>query len=170
VTQGQLFLNYSVQKLTQLRARILTCLEKLSYDDVWNRGGENENAVGNLVLHLCGNVNQWIVSGVGGAPDTRTRDKEFAARGEVQPAELAARLTQTTNKAMDLLRTLPEERLGASIQVQGYDLSVLEGIYHVVEHFAQHTGQIVLLTKHYTGEDLGFYRHLTAHRHREKTP
>ena len=86
------------------------------------------------------------------------------------PAELAARLAQTTNKALDLLRTVPEERLAASIQVQGYDLSVLEGIYHVAEYFAQHTGQIVLLTKHYTGEDLGFYCHLTAHRYREQTP
>src|SRR5207244_11762295 len=83
------FLDYSAKKLQQLGSRIETCLNTLNQDQVWARGSDNENAVGNLVLHLCGNVRQWIVSGVGGQPDTRDRDAEFLARGCVPVSELA---------------------------------------------------------------------------------
>jgi hypothetical protein len=39
-------------------------------------------------------------------------------------------------------------------RIQGYEVTVLEAVYHVVEHFGMHTGQIILLAKMYSGEDL----------------
>jgi hypothetical protein len=54
--------------------------------------------------------------------------------------------------------------------VQGYDKSILEAIYHVVEHFSLHTGQIIYATKLLRKEDLGFYKHLNHTTHSEKTP
>jgi uncharacterized protein DUF1572 len=77
----QLFLDYSVRKLRQLTGRIEDCLGRLTEEQIWARGAESENAVGNLVLHLSGNVRQWIVAAVGGRPDIRERDAEFGARG-----------------------------------------------------------------------------------------
>ena len=165
------FLDFSTKKLRQLESRIETCLEKLTEQQIWARGGENENAVGNLVLHLCGNVRQWIVSGVGGEPDRRDRDAEFNARGGPDRAALAARLRQAVEEACAVLARVTRERLLERVVIQKYEVTVMEAIYHVVEHFSTHTGQILFATKMLTSEDLGFYRHLRASAaHSEKTP
>jgi uncharacterized damage-inducible protein DinB len=165
------FLDFSAKKLQQLGSRIETCLGTLNQDQVWARGGDNENAVGNLVLHLCGNVRQWIVSGVGGQPDIRDRDAEFSAKGGASVADLAQRLRATVNEAVAVLEAVPEERMMERIVVQKYDVTVLEAIYHVVEHFSMHTGQIIFATKMLTGSDLDFYRHLrTTAAHGQTTP
>jgi uncharacterized damage-inducible protein DinB len=150
-----LFLSVSANKLTQSADRIAICLGKLSDDQIWARGHENENAVGNLVLHLCGNVRQWIMHGLGGQPDIRVRDSEFAAAGGVNGAELTAQIRGTIEEAVKILGTLPPDRLTQSYQIQGRSASGVEAVMSVVEHFAQHTGQIIYATKNLTGQDLG---------------
>ena len=170
-TIDRLFLDHSVSKLRQLTERIETCLGKLNEEQVWARGSQNENAIGNLVLHLCGNVRQWIIAGVGGQPDVRERDAEFAARGGVVVAELTRRLRGTVDEAVSVIESVTPTRLSQRLLIQQYDESVLEAIYHVVEHFSMHTGQIIFATKMLTGADLGFYQHLrTTSAHGEKTP
>jgi len=164
------FITYSADKLDQLTKRIEDCLGRLSEEQVWMRNSESENAVGNLVLHLCGNVTQWIGSGVAGRPDHRQRDAEFAARGSATIGDLKQRLRTTIDDASTIIRGLNEADLARRTQVQKYDLTVLEAIYHVVAHFAEHTGQVLFATKLVTGQDLGYYRHLTAAAHSEKTP
>jgi len=156
------FLEYSADQLLTLSGRIQDCLGRLSAEQVWTRNSDNQNAVGNIVLHLCGNVRQWIISGVGGQPDARDRDAEFSARGGLQPAELAAKLHATVSEAAGVIRALPVERLTDRKTIQKvYDTTLMEAIYHVVEHFAQHTGQIIFATKLLTGEDLGYFKHLS---------
>jgi uncharacterized damage-inducible protein DinB len=170
-TLDRIFLDHSIQTLRQYESRIGTCLEKLSAEQIWARGSAAENAVGNIVLHLCGNVRQWIVSAVGAAPDIRDRDSEFAARGGVPAPELMTRLHAVIDEAAQVIGRATPQRLTERIVIQGYDVSVMEAIYHVVEHFSGHTGQIIFATKMLTGEDLGFYRHLSkAAAHGEKTP
>jgi len=167
----RIFLDFSVRKLELLTDRIENCLDRLSTEQIWARGGENENAVGNLTLHLAGNVRQWIVSGVGGKPDVRERDAEFAARGGASAAELKERLRGTVREATAVIGALSSERLTELVTIQKYEQSVLEAVYHVVEHFSMHTGQIQFATKMLTGADLGFYSHLrTTAKHGEKTP
>ena len=171
MTIGTDFLNCSAEKLAELCRRIETCLGKLSPDQVWMRGTENQNAVGNLVLHLTGNVKQWILSGIGGAPDARIRDEEFAARGGMEPEELGHRLRETVDAAVVIFRSLPHERLAERTTIQGYDVTVLKSILHVVEHFSGHTAQIIFITKMVTGEDLGFYSYLSkSQAHAESNP
>ena len=164
------FLAFSVEKLRELSGRIETCLGMLDEEQVWARGGDNANAIGNLVLHLCGNVRQWIVSGVGQRPDIRQRDAEFAARGGVPVAELVERLHRTVEEAVATIQGVTVDRLTERFMVQGYDVSVMEAIYHVVEHFSMHTGQILFAAKLLTGADLGFYRHLSANAQGTQTP
>jgi uncharacterized damage-inducible protein DinB len=157
-----LFLDFSVRKLNQLRGRIRDCLSRLSDDQIWMREHENQNSVGNLVLHLCGNLGQWIGTGVAGRADTRQRDAEFDARGGADRGELDQKLSAAVDDAVGIIRGLSAERLRETITVQNYPVTVLEAVYHVVEHFAQHTGQVIFITKLATGEDLGYYRHLRA--------
>jgi len=159
------FLNCAAEKLAELYPRIEACLGKLTTGQIWMRGTENQNAVGNLVLHLNGNVRQWILSGVGGQPNARHRDEEFAARGGMEPQALARLLREAVEEALAIIRSLPPERLAEEITVQGYDGTVLKAIFHVVEHFSGHTAQIIFITKMLTGEDLGFYSHLSGSPH-----
>jgi uncharacterized damage-inducible protein DinB len=165
------FLDFSARKLRQLTARIRECAGKLNDEQIWWRAGEEQNAVGNLLLHLAGNIRQWIVAGMGGKPDIRVREREFSSRGQVTGLELADNLDQVVEEAVAVLQNLPAERLRERIVVQKFDLTVLEGIYHVVEHFAQHTGQIIYATKLLTGKSPAFYRYLEGGGpHKERTP
>jgi uncharacterized damage-inducible protein DinB len=160
VTSDEIFLTFSADKLEQLHGRIQDCLGRLTPEQIWTRNSENENGIGNLVLHLSGNIRQWIGSGIAGLPDHRQRDTEFDTRGGMASPELSELLKTRVAEAVITIRTLPTARLPERIVNQGYDVTVLESIAHVVEHFSQHTGQVILLTKLLTGKDLAYYQHL----------
>ena len=154
------FLTTAADKLAENLDRIEACLTELQPFSLWARESENENAVGNLLLHLDGNVRQWILSGVGTEPDSRDRPSEFSTRAGGNASVLLAKLRGTVGKAVDLIRSLPHRRLAEQVSIQGYDTTVLSAIFHVVEHFSGHTYQIILLTKRFTGKNLGFYSYL----------
>jgi uncharacterized damage-inducible protein DinB len=156
----RIFLDFSARKLRQLAARIRQCAAPLDDEHLWRRPADPGNSVGNLLLHLSGNVRQWIVSGAGGAPDVRVREREFSARGGITAAELLDRLDATVEEAAAVLHRLSAERLAETVEIQGYKVTVLEAVYHVVEHFSQHTGQVILLSRLSTGASPGFYGHL----------
>jgi uncharacterized damage-inducible protein DinB len=136
--------------------RIERCMERLSDEEIWWRAHPECNSIGNLLLHLAGNVRQWIISGLGGAVDQRQRQQEFDERGPGPGAELLAQLKRTVAEADVVLAGIAPNRLRERCQIQGCDVTVLQAIYHVVEHFSMHTGQIILLTKMRTG-DLALY-------------
>jgi uncharacterized damage-inducible protein DinB len=163
------FLATAANKLAQNMGRIETCVAKLPADALWARDSDTENAVGNLLLHLEGNVRQWILSGIGGASDRRDRSGEFSARLGAPAAGLLAALRATVNESIEVLRALPHPRLTEVVSIQGYDTTILAAIFHVVEHFSGHTFQIILLTKRATGEDLGFYSYLAKTGRKEET-
>jgi len=155
-----LFLESAVNKLREYCDRIGICLAKLSDEQIWARGHENENAVGNLALHLTGNVRQWIISSLGGNPNHRDRNSEFDARTGFTASQLANTLSDTVEKATAIIAGLTTEQLTQTYNIQNYQVSGVEAVFHVAEHFSQHTGQIIFATKMLTGTDLGFYRHL----------
>lgn len=137
--------------------KIERCVDLLSDERVWWRANEKSNSIGNLLLHLSGNVRQWIVCGLGGANDARDRDSEFAQRESISRAELLQRLRQAVAEAVTTLGRLDPNSLTEERRIQGLDVSMIEAILHVVEHFSMHTGQIILLTKMFTESDLAFY-------------
>jgi len=137
--------------------KIEHCLERLTDEQIWWRPNEESNSIGNLILHLCGNVRQWILSGIGSAPDNRDRDSEFAQREVITRDELRNLLRSTLTEAGTVLRTLDPEIVLERRKIQGNDVEILEAIFHVTEHFSMHAGQIFLLTKLLTARDLRFY-------------
>ena len=170
MTLEENFLTTAADKLAQNLDRIETCVPKLPADLLWARDSESENGIGNLLLHLEGNVRQWILSGIGGAPDKRDRSSEFSARSGATASVLLATLRAAVKDALNVIRTLPHRRLAEGVAIQGYDTTVLAAIFHVVEHFSGHTYQIILLTKHTTREDLGFYSYLARTGRKEAEP
>jgi uncharacterized damage-inducible protein DinB len=155
---GAAYLAYSRRRLTEeYLPRILRCLKEMSDEDIWWRPAENANSAGNLVLHLAGNVNQWINSGLGGMPDLRNRDAEFAERGPVPRAELVDRITTAVRDAGETLSKLDPQRLMEVRHIQVYDVTCLDAVSHVVEHFSLHLGQVIYITKLRKRIDLKFY-------------
>lgn len=140
------------------------CLEQMSNEEIWWRPNENSNSAGNLTLHLCGNMRQWILNSMGDGRFERDRDAEFAERGPVSKAELIESIEATVQGVDTTLQNLAAGDLLERFSVQGYDTSRLQAIYHVVEHFSYHLGQILFIYKMRTGQDPGFYKSLETDR------
>src|SRR5437764_14647369 len=155
---GQLFIRRSRYHLSEdFLPKIERCLELLKDEQIWWRANPQSNSIGNLVLHLSGNVRQWIVSGLGSAADSRNRDAEFAQRDVISRDELIAKLKQTVDDADATLAKFDVDKLLNRRSIQGSDVSALEAILHVVEHFSMHTGQMILPTMLPTAAALHFY-------------
>jgi uncharacterized damage-inducible protein DinB len=137
--------------------KIHAALAEISHEDLWWRPNGVSNSIGNLLLHLTGNLRQLVVSGLGGAPDARRRDQEFAEEAQPDLTTLLGGLSSAVVDADTVLATLDTATLGERLTVQGKTLTGLEALYHAVEHFSMHTGQILYIAKLRTGKDLRFY-------------
>jgi uncharacterized damage-inducible protein DinB len=158
VTTSELFLDRARYFLgTEYRTQLRLAVDTLTDEAVWWRANEQSNSVGNLLLHLNGNVRQWIVAGVGRQPDARHRAGEFAARNGPSRAALLADLDGTLDEVDRVLAGLSDADLLEPRTIQGRDISVLDAIFHVVEHFSQHLGQIILLAKLRAPGAVNFY-------------
>lgn len=156
---GAAFLAQSREYLTEhYLPKIRAAVESLAEPDLWWRPNDASNSIANLMLHLAGNIRQWIVSGVGGAPDRRERAGEFARRDGLLKDELLTLLSAAVHDADAVLARTSRAALAEPRTIQGREVTVLEAIYHGVEHFGMHAGQIVYVSKLRGGKDLGFYR------------
>jgi uncharacterized damage-inducible protein DinB len=157
VDTGQAFIDNSRDLLTrQLLPRIERSIERLNDGQLWWRPNAESNSIGNLMLHLAGNVRQWIVSGVGGEPDIRRRQEEFDQRGPLPRTEVLDRLRHAVADADAVLARLSQSELLETRHIQTLDVTVLYAVHHVVEHFSMHAGQIIYIAKLHAG-DMRFY-------------
>jgi len=150
--------------------RIIRCLKLLSDEDIWWRPNPSSNSIGNLVVHLSGNVKQWILSGLGDAPDTREREKEFGERGPLPRHELMNRLRTSVREAARVIDGLNRQSLKTERVIQGFRVTGFQAIFHATEHFAYHCGQIVFIAKLRLGRDLRFTRLPGEKRNATKLP
>lgn len=156
------FLSMSREYLgTEYPTKLRAAVEALPAEALWWRANDQSNSVGNLLLHLDGNVRQWIVRGVGSestsAPSERDRVGEFAAQSGPAASELLARLEGTLREADAVLAALTPDALTARRVIQGEEVTVLEAVYHVVEHFSLHLGQIIWAAKMHAPGAIRFY-------------
>jgi hypothetical protein len=158
---ASLFLEYSRQKLYgRFWPRMKECIAPLTEQQIWWRPNDASNSIGNLLLHLDGNVRQWLVDSFNRNQDERNRPAEFAAQSGLSATELLARLGATLDEAAKVLNRLTVDELLAPYEIQGYRVHGLDAVYQVVEHFGLHYGQIVYITKSLLAKDLGFYKEL----------
>ena len=147
----------SLRRLREGQERIHACTSILSDEQLWHRPNAHVVSVGNLVLHLCGNVGQWINSTLANRPDLRVRDTEFSERGPLDKTMLMQKLDSTLAYAYDVIQGLSEADLMRTWNVQGFRETGTGILLHVVEHFSYHTGQITLHTKLMLDVDMGYY-------------
>ncbi len=158
---GSYFLSYAQHVLQKhYLPKIKEAVLLLADAEIWAREGDTSNSIGNLLLHLAGNIRQHIISGAGGVADVRNRPLEFAARGGIPKENLLSQLEQTVNEAVDVLKNLKPELLGERRVIQDKDVLLLDDIFHVVEHFAYHAGQIIYVAKAVKQHDFGWYKDL----------
>jgi hypothetical protein len=136
--------------------RIRHCVDQLSQEQVWSRDGPAMNSIGNLILHLCGNVRQWIVAGMGGVPDARDRPAEFAERGPIAKAELLHRLEGVVIEATAALTRQTAADWLRTRRIQGYEVTGLAAVFNTVPHFRGHTQEIVHMTRQVLGDAYQF--------------
>jgi uncharacterized damage-inducible protein DinB len=158
MTSEEIFLERSRYYLSkEYLAKIRQCVAVLPEGAVWKRANESSNSIANLLLHLAGNIRQWIVGGVGGKEVARDRASEFSAQNGASANELFGELEQALKEVDGILASLDPSELTRERKIQGRNTTVLSAIYHVVEHFAMHTGQIVLMTKAAAPDAIHFY-------------
>jgi hypothetical protein len=147
----------AAHELTSARARIQHCLDQLTEDQVWWRAQPSLNSIGNLLLHLCGNLRQWIVAGLGGAANHRDRPAEFTQRGPLPKADLLRQLDTVLGQAQDVLGRLTAQQLLQVRRIQGFDMTGLGAIFDSVPHFRGHSQEIVHMTRLQLGEAYQFH-------------
>jgi len=152
------FLAFSAKRMKLSQDEVSRCLDKLNEEQIWHRGGDYENSIGNLLLHLEGNIRQWILHGVDNQPDVRQRDEEFSLTPSIHSTVARAGFNGTLEEAADVIAMLNPERLLAIVDPQPNGTwrhcTILEAIFKVVSHLEMHTGQIILLTKQLLATDL----------------
>jgi hypothetical protein len=153
---GEAYLREARDTLAASVRKIRHCLDQLADDALWWRPHESHNSIQNILLHLCGNVRQWIIHGVGGAPDDRNRPQEFSERRPIAKQALIARLEATVAEADAALGAFDPQRLLEPRRIQGFDTNVLAAIFDSVSHFVGHTHQIVYLTRLRVGDAYRF--------------
>jgi len=141
------------EELAKAAEVIRHCLGQITDEQIAWRPKESLNSIGNLLLHLCGNVRQWIISGVGGEPDVRDRPEEFAERGPFGKEDVLRKLDEVVEQADAVLRILPSSQLLERHRIQGFDTTGLSAIFDSVAHFKGHTQEIVLLTRMQLADD-----------------
>lgn len=150
----------SILRMSESLQRIDTCINRLSEEQIWHKPNENSNSIANLVLHLSGNIHQYIVSSLGESEDIRDRDLEFNSHETYSKKELLDILNNTCRLSTQTIKNVDEDALLRFRMVQGFELSGIGIITHVVEHFSYHVGQIALISKIHLNKDLGFYADL----------
>ena len=152
------FIDQSIHRIDENTKRLTACLDELDELETWKRPNENSNSIGNLILHLCGNIRQYAISSLGNIPDVRERAKEFSAHEGYSKHELLEKLISTIDEAKNIMRTVSVTELLRRRQVQGYTYSGIGIIVHITEHYSYHTGQIIFWTKLLKNKDLAFYK------------
>ena len=155
---AETFLTFSALRMQKSEQEINLCLDHLTESQMLARGGDHENSIVNLLMHLEGNLRQWFLHGIDGQPDTRTRDAEFSLAPTRPIAEVRAQFAATLAECRGVVASLPQGRLLEVINPQPNGswppMTILEAIIQVVGHLQMHTGQIILLTKQLARTDL----------------
>ncbi len=165
VSKKQIFDEFELRVFEESYARIYKCLTLLDENQLWDSPNGNIPSAGCLILHLCGNARQWILSGLGGEEDNRNRDEEFVIHRNIRKSDFIFLLENMKSQLKGCFDRISEKQLNEKIYVQGFHVSGFSALIHVIEHFSYHTGQITTLTKLYSNKQTDYYSGLNLNEH-----
>ena len=151
------FVTQAIYRMEESLRMVKICMGQISEDTIWKKPNATTNSIGNLILHLCGNITQYGISSLRKEKDERNRDEEFTVKEGYSKGELLEKLESTVREAENAFKEIEPEEFLRKRKVQGFEFSGIGNIIHVVEHFSYHAGQIALWTKLLNNQDLGFY-------------
>ena len=151
------FIDNCCYRLDESKRMIHQALADLEDAQLAVRPNEVSNALGNQLLHLCGNMRQYLIATLGAQADQRDRDAEFSPQAAFSKKNLLKQLDQTIAEAQAVLRSRTDADFLTTYKVQAYTLSGVGVALHAVEHCSYHTGQIAFWVKQLAEKDLGFY-------------
>ena len=157
ITKAEIVQEFELRVFDESYPRVYKCLSLVNQDQLWDSPNSNVPAIGCLVLHLCGNARQWILSGIGDEKDNRIREDEFIIHRNIRKSDFIFLMENLKVQLKNCLERMPEDSLMRRKTIQGYDVTGFSAIIHVIEHFSYHTGQITTLTKMYVDKDTGYY-------------
>src|SRR3954467_9088276 len=149
---GELYLFAARESLAEGLRKVEHCVHQLDEGQVWWRPHPGMNSIANLMLHLAGNLRQWIVSGAGGARDIRNRPEEFVDRSELPKNNIVSMLRSAVREADGVLERLPPQTLTEPRRIQGFDTTILAAIFDSIAHFRGHTQEIIHMTREILGD------------------
>lgn len=158
-TRTALVKEFEARVFKESYVRIFKCLTLLDEEQLWQTPQKNIVPIGNLIIHLCGNARQWILSGIGGEPDNRNRTQEFEIQHNIRKSDLVFLMENLRMNLKQTLQDMDEKQLFQTKYIQGFETTGFSTIIHVIEHFSYHTGQITTLTKWHTNKETGYYQH-----------
>lgn len=156
-TKSLLVKEFEERVFNESYERIYKCLSMIDEKDLWRSPNEGIPSIGNMILHLCGNARQWILSGIGGRPDNRDRDQEFIIQSKIKKSELVFLLENLKVNLKQTIREMDPKTIDKKYLIQGFDVTGFSVLVHVIEHFSYHTGQITTLTKWLTNKQTDYY-------------
>jgi len=151
------FTEQIVYRLDESTRMINISFQQLEEEDIWKRINNSSNSIGNLIIHLCGNITQYAIASLGNTEDKRNRDYEFELKSGHTKEELLSKLEIAVEKAKSIILSSSEEEYMRKRNVQGFNFSGIGIAIHVTEHYSYHTGQIAFWTKQLKNKSLGFY-------------
>lgn len=156
-TKEALTKEFKTRVFEESYSRIFKCLSMIDNNQLWESPNTTIPPIGNLILHLCGNARQWILSGIGNQPDNRNRDEEFDIQHNIRKADLIFLLENVKVNILSTLKNIDEKELFSKKVIQGFETTTFSAMIHVLEHFSYHTGQITTITKWITNDETGYY-------------
>lgn len=142
-----LMMSEIIERMRLWLDRAIQCIDQLDEAHMWFRPTPSSNAIGNLVLHLEGNLRQWILGGIGNQPDTRNRPAEFTARSGFSKGELKNLLKDTVEECCRVIESMPTNRVAETRRIQNEDVTIARALVVAVSHLGLHVGQIQYIGK-----------------------
>ena len=134
-------------RMRALLERAEQAIGQLEDAQLWYRNHSTDNSIGNLVLHLVGNLRQWILGGIEDLPDTRDRPLEFSIKQGVSKTELLEMLHSTVEQSCRAIDSLPTSRITEAKHIQNTETTIAYALVMAVSHLGLHVGQIQFITK-----------------------
>ena len=141
------------------KQRIAKCLACIPEALIHQSPNAQITPVANQVVHLNGNIRQWLGEGLLGCAYTRARHQEFQA-SDLTSEQLMLLWEELEQDLVPHVSKLDRLNLHTAVCIQGFHTTVLGAWLHVLEHFSYHVGQMSLLAKYYSNQDLGYYEGL----------